>query len=591
MNYNSIPDTITYVFWQSGGEILNQDLLSKNSLKDFFFSFINKTIDIITTRDLYVFLFFLSVIIFFKWPIWTTKPFWDSTFGIFSAVDFLLENNFSFSEILKQPTFFSGGAGMNNFNLVTLLTAIIIRLTGLSGTYCWFLLHTIHFILAAFTAVVLFKMHLHVFEKTTSFLLSLLILVYPVFFTQVGLLYLEIIPILFSVLAILKFLENKIFFSSLFLLFAVLAKPTGIIAIATLCLMLLFSKEFSISAKVKKIVYLSLPSILFVLLIISMSSYRAQAEAIYNVRKYHTYLLLDFGDMISTIIDTNISQIYTRQLAYAPDLSFFILLSLLLSVVLFWKSFGKECVKWKVVQYNITFIFTYFAFYTFFWHLLSSSSIILFLLRYSVYLIPSVFFVIFYFIDTNISSKQFKVGFLLLAITLSLINQSGVLYTPFIGTLRSPSIAERSEEYLGSYYFLSDFFSLVDEALPHDKPIYTNLATYYHMKYPTADYVQKRYDRLIMIRSQLSELKTELSKKTADSFLDAPTNVDELDLPDSFYVVHINLGIFTQQVKGFLDELIASDLFAVYHLTPLSVVVQNHYGHVFLVKKETQEAK
>ncbi len=171
--------------------------------------------------------------------------------GLFPAALTLAENGFDLLELLAMPGYGAGGPNVHSTSLVTLATAIVLRISG-GGTQGFLILHLLHFAGAAVALLALFRLIRPVFGGATTLLLCASVLLHPVFSTQVGYLYVEMPLFLFAVLALAAWTERRFWPAVLWAALAYGAKETGIIVPATLALATLLERH-ALAEKVKRL--------------------------------------------------------------------------------------------------------------------------------------------------------------------------------------------------------------------------------------------------------------------------------------------------------------------------------------------------
>jgi hypothetical protein len=196
------------------------------------------------------FLVALFLVLVLKWNTLNQLPVWDTAMGLFPAAITLADNGFDVVELLGMPGFFEGGPNTHSASLVTLGTAVVLRFFG-SGERALIILHLLHFAMAALGLATLFRLARPVFGPASTLLFCVSVLLFPVFSTQVGYLYLEIPLFLCTVSALLAWTERRFWLAILWSTLAYATKETGLIVAATLVLATLLERR-TLSSKAKR---------------------------------------------------------------------------------------------------------------------------------------------------------------------------------------------------------------------------------------------------------------------------------------------------------------------------------------------------
>ena len=125
------------------------------------------------------FLAALVLILGVKWYTLLQPPVWDTAMGLFPAALTLSANGFDLLELLAMPGYLEGGPNTHSASLVTLITALVLRVTGGGGPTSFEVLHLLHFSAAAYALVVLFRFSKPVFGRVSTPLFCLAVLLFP----------------------------------------------------------------------------------------------------------------------------------------------------------------------------------------------------------------------------------------------------------------------------------------------------------------------------------------------------------------------------------------------------------------------------
>jgi len=199
----------------------------------------------------------LTIIIVLKWHALWEPPIWDAAMGLFPAALTLAERNFNLWELLAMPAYLQGGPNTHSTSVVTLVTAMVLKLTG-EGPNGFLALHLMHFAIAAWTFVVLFGFVRPTIGSASSALLCLATLLFPIVLTQVGYMYLEIPLLLCTVSALRAWLNQRFWPAVLWAAAAVSIKEIGIIVPGTLCIATLIEHRTA-GARLARAALIALP--------------------------------------------------------------------------------------------------------------------------------------------------------------------------------------------------------------------------------------------------------------------------------------------------------------------------------------------
>ena len=222
-----------------------------------------RLIQILEERASAQFLAALALILGVKWYTLLQPPVWDTAMGLFPAALTLSANGFDLLELLAMPGYIEGGPNAHSTSLVTLITALVLRVTGGGGPTSLAVLHLLHFSAAAYALAVLFRFSKPVLGRVSTPLFCLAALLFPIFSTQVGYLYLEVPLFLCAVSALHAWTDRRFWPAILWATAAFWVKQTGIIVSATLVAATLL-ESCEARLKVKRIALIMAPSALLV---------------------------------------------------------------------------------------------------------------------------------------------------------------------------------------------------------------------------------------------------------------------------------------------------------------------------------------
>ena len=96
------------------------------------------------------------LILLLKWDTLLQPPVWDTAMGLFPPALTLAENGFDVLELLGMPGYQEGGPNAHSTSVVTLATAVVLRVSG-GGTRGFLMLHLLHFAGAALALLTFFR--------------------------------------------------------------------------------------------------------------------------------------------------------------------------------------------------------------------------------------------------------------------------------------------------------------------------------------------------------------------------------------------------------------------------------------------------
>jgi hypothetical protein len=426
-----------------------------------------------------LFALFFLLIIALKWPFFSIPPVWDEAFSIFPAADFLVNHGFDYSLFLTQPRYHDGGPVAHALSLLTLASALVLKITG-GGTWAWVILHISQWLMAAAIGTMLTRIYSNLFDEIPAFLLAIATLIYPLMLAQLGGMYIEVPLLFFSLLAFYHYHNDRIWPASLLLIAACMTKESGVIAVGALTLSALCGQSKTIRKRIEEAFILALPAIAFVLIKMSLFDYALLPSTSHKL-----------GDIFKILIYRNLS-VYQNYIVHIPELIVIAAVSVVIVILLLslsvypYKKTRQE--QSDIVIYNSFFIIMFLLFHFVVWAYLQMSDSH-FLSRYFFYAIPSMFFVIYYTVDKMIKKTMVKGILLLIIIGVCLINRSGILYPPI--PYSSIAMAERSEEYIDGYKVQKGYIGMIEKRISKDVPIYVSLPDYFLTHYSVSQYVNK----------------------------------------------------------------------------------------------------
>ncbi|MCX6225989.1 MAG: hypothetical protein NTV01_14755, partial [Bacteroidia bacterium] len=407
-----------------------------------------------------LFALFFLLIIALKWPFFSIPPVWDDAFSVFPAAGFLVNHGFDYSLLLTQPLYLDGGPTAHALSLLTLVTALVLKVTG-GGTWAWVILHLTQWLMAAAIGTMLTRIYNKLFDEIPAFLLAFVTLAYPLMMAQLGCMYLEVPLLFFSLLAYYHYHNDRIWFASLCLVAACITKESGVVAVGTLAMTALCTQRAPVRKRFIDALILVLPAFVGVMALLRI------------VDNYISFSIsYDFRNVLNILFYRNLS-VYQSYIVHIPELIVIVTISVLIAISLLslhfyqYKKTGQG--QSSIVIFNSFFIIIFLLFHFVLYSYMQTAAPY-FLSRYFFYAIPAMFFVIYYMIDKMIEKSKTKGILLLIIIGVCLINRSGMLYPPI--PYSSIAMAERSEEYIDGYKVQKEYIGMIEKQISKDVPIY-----------------------------------------------------------------------------------------------------------------------
>ncbi|MFH0786991.1 MAG: hypothetical protein V2B13_05160 [Pseudomonadota bacterium] len=440
-------------------------------------------------------LFAYCIVLLLNFSVITQPPVWDSAASIFPAAIYLSNNNFNFFKLIQEPGYASGGPNVHGFTVGTLITAVILKISG-GGTAALVSLHLIHFLMASLALVSFFNLTSMVLGKLNSFLLCFAILIHPVVLTQTRYMYLEIPLLLFTVNAIGYWIRQELGKAILFILLASITKETGFIVGGCIAFYTLFESG-TFWRRVIRSVSAIFPVLLFVVIYLMYITPRAMPEFLEG----NSLNTLDSFLDIPKIISCCMVAASNRFLIMVPDILAAIVAVLIIGVArlraVLWNVFisKKEKSEWvknnpieiRLIDLSILLVV--------FFHVLHYVILPIFIdfcspmIRYHVQIIPFLGFILSFFVIKKIGRTVFHI-LIGLGLICFVINQDGLLYPNEVnreGLGSNFGVTERS----GAYRKLLSVQKMGIELLsnvPSEIPVFYEHHNHYIYQYPEMGY-------------------------------------------------------------------------------------------------------
>lgn len=408
-----------------------------------------------------VFFASLAVIMALKFGHRSEIPYWDAAMSVFPASITLAETNFDYLSLLKAPMFFEGGPNVHANSLITLVYAVIYKV---SPTYdsAFTIIHLGHYLLSAGIVSLLYAWSLPLLGRAGAILTAFAALLFPVVFTQAGLMYLEIPCLFAATAAMMCFKDRRIVQAAIWAMIAVAIKEPGIVVAGTLSLFTLFDCG-TFSRRLVRAVAIAAPSLLVLF---------NPFKPIMGGGDHHTYT--EFFRQLWFYINA------------VPDLLILLSACIFLIAIMsirVWRSSAVAAANNKQRSYSYVFVLMFLGFY------LSVPLVVTvhMLPRYYVLIIPLMFVIVADSVKSLLGQKA-MMTVLCASLLFSLANYNGRFYPRVPGN--NGAIAERSAEYSDLLKAQRDIMNAAEQ-LPQDVPIYHGLPELYFSNYPAMGYVSK----------------------------------------------------------------------------------------------------
>ncbi|MCH2170625.1 hypothetical protein MK489_07555 [Myxococcota bacterium] len=182
----------------------------------------------LTSTPLGCFGLWLATVLALNWAVLDQPPVWDSTGSIFPAALYLVDHDFDLFRLFQEPGYFLAGPNVHAYSVMTHLTAGVYALTG-GGPWTFPILHALQFAMTAWALTHFVLLTRTVVGPLLAWLLSLLVLLFPVFLTQTRYMYLEIPLFLCTVAALRGFVDQSLWRTVVWSALACMIKEAGVV--------------------------------------------------------------------------------------------------------------------------------------------------------------------------------------------------------------------------------------------------------------------------------------------------------------------------------------------------------------------------
>ena len=193
--------------------------------------------------------YFLAVLVYFlvtKFEILFFPPYGDSIGGPFFEAIWLKDNGFNYIGLSNQPSFIKGGPKVYLFSIYPTYIAALMRM--IPNTKMFLLInHVLVFIYGSVCIVFFRKVCEKIFDKSEALLLSILLMAFPLFQSQVEGLNMEMPLVMFGIVALYYLVEKKVVMAAIMAIMSAMVKGVAVsicAAVSVGCLLLfIFDKE------------------------------------------------------------------------------------------------------------------------------------------------------------------------------------------------------------------------------------------------------------------------------------------------------------------------------------------------------------
>lgn len=415
----------------------------------------------------WIFVFIFLLIAVLKSSQWFEPPFWDAAFSVFPAAITLVESDFDFPALFSSPEFVEGGPNVYGASLVTLVTALVLKVMPTpEGSFL--ILHFINYLLAALTISCLYRWSVPLLGGSLAILTAIATLMFPLFVTQAGQMYLDMPLACTAILALTRFHSRKYLQATIWAAVSVWIKESGIIVAGSLALASLL-----------------LPNLLTRRIL--LASGMAAPAILVATGHFLTYTDTGIDPDGSVLKLLNTAWYY---FIHVPDLLVLVALSTIIScamaIPIARQLHGEESDK-KITEKATIRILLYSNIFIFLAFFLSISKLgwIHILPRYFIFILPTMMTAL---ADASLRlfGPRLVAGGMILSILVSCVNYHGRLYSRIVS---SGAIAERSNEYVDL------LASHIDVARATEKvagkiPVLYGRYHHYFVSYPSMGYVR-----------------------------------------------------------------------------------------------------
>ncbi len=394
-------------------------------------------------------------------------PYGDAASGPFIEAIWLKRHAFNYWALAQQPGFVAGGPKVYLFSIFPTYQAILMNIFQNLKVFL-FVNHLIVFIMGSVVITTFRSILLKVFDEKISLLLSLLLLSFPLFQSQVEQLNMEMPSLCFGILAIYYLIDRKFIAAALWVILATMVKGTSIFICLTVIVFAIISifMEKEKTAKIKA----AMAAIVVALFTVAIAY-----ASIYILNNDHKLVMVGPFKALRWMKTFIVGYLF------------------LISFILFVKNFVDEYSKdgetlLAVIRRNylpsILFICAFFWFVVF----INSYGD---QYRYRLILAPLTTFCIFYIVQSFLKNKQIIRWTLLTAILFSFFCDYGFLYKPAIANV--DAVYERSLEYRNDLK-LDRYIARSIENDYSDLTILAPFSTAQILAFPELGYVHKKLD-------------------------------------------------------------------------------------------------
>jgi hypothetical protein len=412
----------------------------------------------------YSFVVFFALLLLLKANVLFWPPVWDEAFSIFPAGYFLAQNGFDLLELLRQPRYLFGGPNVHSLTWGTLVSALGYRFaTNLETLFLS--VHVLQIAIAALGLSVWFAILKRSFSCLIAFLLTLILLSYPLFTVQVGRMYLEIYQ--FTATAfIFYFLQQARFLGVLVsFVFAFFSKMSALVLLPMIAFSILLVKEIKASVRIVWSLITLFTGTALYLLFTELNNLSSSPTVVREDLTISSCAKIFLSDYFSAVPDLMF-------LTFSAPICFLVLLSAYRrgelsdsQIALYVNSFVLLCSAMVMFLFVIPIV---------------QQEECAILPRYFVVVLPGLILLLFAALKALLRQKEFNIC-LALALIFCFLNQGGQFYPEL--TSQSIAVAERSNEYLEISTVQRRAFAKLDQ-LPREVPLFHSLPDTYYARYP-----------------------------------------------------------------------------------------------------------
>jgi len=493
-----------------------------------------------------VFFVSLALIAVSKWGQWHEIPYWDAAFSVFPAAIVLAESDFDYSTLLSAPGFAEGGPNVHANSSLALLVATILMIVP-DAEDAFLILHWFNYAIAALTVTLLYLWSLPLVGRSCAIGVAMATLIFPLFLTQAGHMYLELPSACVALFALSSFHAGRTTQASLWALLAASIKEPGIIVAVTLAgVAMIHAGPFK--RRLVRTVVIGIPASLFVAgqMVLHSKTVNLARPTFLEYLQHAWKNFIQVPDVLvvaltAAVVVTFGAVFVVRTLRSAPQ-----------PVAHEGDANHRRALTYLIVAFFVAFYLT-----------VPFVGTVYLLPRYVIPVFPLMILIV---ADASVRmfGRRMTTLCLILFCGVSIINANGRFY-PF-SPGNNGSDAERSGEYVQLLAAHRDAMAAAQE-LPFDIPIFHGLPEHYFSQYPLMGYV-----RVPLKNAHCIMLEPRYSSADLETF------------PDHFYLLYSFGALGGDKLNWLKTQALANPEYAVSQ----SIFRHGHYQAQLIEVRRTK---